>query len=242
MEFFRWLIIPGIEIYNRALRINNANNALSQYKEGFGRKAKVACIWYGFYTNALEKRSTIVDTVRLFGDLVYALAKCYDFTFGGNYLEPRTHCKRGQLTMETCMPTQKEILFDLYARFSKEDHQCQIGKLLNIENGCTTYRNLLNIDVRKYTSKVKEGAVKLSKALNKFVNDKEVPSCKNCSHIGDMLIAIEATKVANLYHTDNSFDVLCDVLKTKHTKFESIGKKANQKSGQFKDVSNVEEK
>lgn len=116
-----------------------------------------------------------------------------------------------------------DLLYSLH-KFYIEIHtnitDCKINSYIGIP---TTKPRVRGVQDDQNASK-EQAVVKLEELIS---TPKRKINCKNCSSIGDLVIALEQPRSWTLVHIDNSFDALCGCLKSKHKKIDSMRKLSN---------------
>jgi len=221
MEFLRRWIITGIEVYARADRTKDLPETLTWFSHRFGsRENKIVLQWSAHNTKSFQEDPT-GEPVQRFGWLVLSLALYYDQIFK-TFVQPRTGCKRGLLTIDLSSPTMRKALFDFHERFTSPEHTCKLESLLKICKGFPKLRRLLVADPRDYPKESRMSLRKLQKNLKGFVEEKKTPTCQDCYTIADILVALEQPPKATLYHIDHSFSAVCPILKHRHKRLRSV--------------------
>jgi hypothetical protein len=215
MEFLRRWIITGIEIYFRACVSGDVASTLHFYSNKYGRESKIALHWAARYIKSRESND-IAEAVEQFGWEVVNLALIYDKIFH-NYVQPKTGCTRGKVTIDFNAEIRKDMLRDFYRRFMSLSHTCKLESLMNIQGGCPKLRKVREADLSEFPLREqKDSLSKLQKQLDTLITKARAPNCKTCSKIGDLVIALEQPPKTILYHTDHSFSAICPLLKHAH--------------------------
>lgn len=221
MEFLRRWIITGIEVYARADRTKDLPETLIWFSHRFGsRENKIVLQWSAHNTKSFQEDPT-GEPVQRFGWLVLTMALLYDQIFK-KFVQLKTGCKRGLLTIDPNSPTMRKALFDFYERFTSPEHTCKLGSLLKIKRGFPKLRRLLAANARDYPRESRRSLKNLQEKLREFVDSKKTPTCQDCHTIADILVALEQPPKATLYHIDHSFLAICPILKHKHKRLRSV--------------------
>lgn len=224
MEFFRRWIITGIEVYFQALLTDDFDDALAYHSQSFSpREVKVVLMWAAKFGKSLPPTSS-KEKVEWFGDEVLKFARAYDILFSKS-VSAKSGCKLGELSLDSHCPTRAQALQDFHERFTSQDKACNLEGLFQFEKGCPRLKMVLKASKEDVPdAKARRALTLLKKALCKFIQGKLNLTCRNCSKIGDAIIAMEQPRTHTLYHTDHSFSALCPLLGKKHIAIGSLRK------------------
>jgi len=223
MEFLRRWIIDGIRLYITARqREAGIAGAIAYWSNGWGRRPTVVGHWAAIYANRkVRSDTTPQDETEQFGRLVYTCARTYDLALGRMISTASTGCKKGQLSFSHDWETIRDSLKDFFNRFTSDDFTCRLGQLLRLERGCPAARAFLEATWPKgVPSNTRSDLSKLRDNLTALIEKSQPPDCRGCSKLGDLLIALEQPPTWTLYHTDRSFDTICELLKKAHCRLD----------------------
>lgn len=214
MEFFRRWIVTGIDIYLRTRITRDINETFHYFSHRFShRDTKIALQWACRYMKSIQADPP-TEPIERFGWEIYKFAQIYDSLF--NRFINKTGCKRGQVSLDPDAQTRTEALKDFRQRFMLSDHNCKLESLLNLSGGSPSTKAILQASAHAFPKQSRKALRGFQKKLKDLLATCETPTCENCYHIGDVLIALEQKPSWVLYHTDHSFSALCPLLKRKH--------------------------
>jgi hypothetical protein len=107
-----------------------------------------------------------------------------------------------------------------YTEFRKPVTDCEVNAFLKLDNARSRVQQIL--------ADQKTRSLPVAIALEKYRQKKTWVTCKECSKIGDAIIALEQPASWHLVHLDNSFNELCRVLEREHKHVKSVTAIQNQ--------------
>ncbi len=219
MEFFRRWIITGIELYFCARRIGSLKEALAHFSHRFGRQPKIILM---LVANCWERalKDPPEDHVEYWGWQVYSLACLYDKLFNRHVTPPVTGCRRGETRLDLDAPVVRKALQDFYDRFTAGQHDCKVRSLLANPVISSMLHEIFGADVKGFSADARRAFKDAKRKYTKLAAAIDCATCRTCSSIGDVLIAIEQPSWGTLYHSDHVFDLLCALLNKPHHKVQ----------------------
>ncbi len=229
MEFLRRYVVTGIEVYCDARIRGSLANAIQIASHGFSsRRPRILLQWLATYVAQILANPPD-EPIEQFGILVLQSAIRYDTLFN-KYIPPKTRCKRGEIQLDLSLRGTHDILNDFYDRFTEDDVGCNIAPLKQNSK----YKRIKSAPIPSVSYPAKKAF--------QSIQSNQIPafeaSCTSktgcpklaCQKAGDVFISIEQAPTWTLYHTDHSFDALCEVLKHRNHKCVHSTKKTTTKT------------
>ena len=199
----------------------NVSDALNHLEQDFSIRDVKASI--NALSEILRKNGTINNSALAAEELgriaVYWLCE-FDDLFGSR-IPNRCKCSKGTENLSVDFDSLLEDLHAFYESFTDPVSNCEINAYLKSQ--------AIRRKVDLVTENQQTSTLDVVKNAASFREKDKWITCKECSKIGDLVIALETPPATSVIHVDNSFRALCPVLKKRSIPVPS--QRAAEKAG-----------
>ncbi len=133
-----------------------------------------------------------------------------------SHVNNKCGCKRGAMTVSRVDYDHLMMeLHDLYEEFQQEVPDCPVNGFLGLGTPNKSHK-------QKFLADQGTAALRVCKGLAELVASGAKISCRKCSRIGDVIIALEQPPSWCLVHVDHAFNELCRVTGRDHLELLSV--------------------
>lgn len=214
MEFIRRWICTLIKNAMISDQSSSVKQALHYIEQDFSsRSVKVTLSALAEYWVNFSNASSAAELAEEFAHASVLLLKRFDETLTAK-INNGSECQVGARPLKVDFNTLMSDLRDFYSEFTEEVLDCGVNDFVDMQDRRSRATRILD-DKRsiKCTS---------AKNLDSIRSSENPITCKNCSTIGDVVIALEQPSKSHLLHTDRSFIEYCRVLGKPETYVESV--------------------
>ena len=217
MEFIKRFVLDSIWMALTIKQCSTMSDALHRISQDFRPRRVKACM--ALIAHRLAQRGEFEETdtsliAEEMGSDAVQLLEEFDDVFRSR-IPNNCHCEIGGVALEVNYDDMFFGLYEFYQKLGEPIEDCRINDYVGITGQKTRVEVVLRDPLAKRTSACKNLAVILE-GKDPWID------CRNCSKIGDLVIALEQPASWELLHIDDSFNALCACLGKNHKQLESL--------------------